>query len=55
MTGVFNVQTEIDFKHRGINWSKMLEYYAQNRITPLHYPIHDFNEEDLKAKLYEGA
>lgn len=33
----------------------MLEYYSQVGITPVHYPIHDFNEEDLKKKLYEGS
>lgn len=33
----------------------MLTYYAENGITAIHYPIHDFNEEDLKFKLYEGA
>ena len=27
VTGVFNVQTEIDFKHRGIKWDNMLQYY----------------------------
>lgn len=27
VTGVLNVQTEIDFEHRGINWEKMLTYY----------------------------
>jgi len=33
----------------------MIEYYSANGITPIHYPIHDFNEEDLKSKLYKGA
>lgn len=55
VTGVLNVQTEIDFEHRGINWQRMTEYYADNGITPVHYPIHDFNEEDLKAKIKDGA
>ena len=27
VTGVFNVQTEIDHEHRGINWPRMLGYY----------------------------
>jgi len=55
VTGVLNVQTEIDFKHRGINWARMLEYYSQAGITAVHFPIHDFNEEDLKTKLKEAA
>jgi len=29
----------------------MIEYYANYGITPCHFPIHDFNEEDLKSKL----
>jgi atypical dual specificity phosphatase len=33
----------------------MLEWYAELGIAPVHYPIHDFNETDLTAKLYEGA
>ncbi len=33
----------------------MVEYYAERGIMAEHYPIHDFNEEDLKKKLYNGA
>ena len=33
----------------------MIEYYANFGIKAVHYPIHDFNEEDLKEKLYRGA
>lgn len=33
----------------------MVEYYASKNITPVHFPIHDFNEGDLTSKLYEGA
>ena len=55
VTGVLNVQTDIDIKHRGIDWPRMLSYYARSRIVAEHFPIHDFNEEDLKMKLYKGA
>lgn len=55
VTGVLNVQTEIDIKHRGINWPKMLGHYNEQDINAVHFPIHDFNEEDLKKNLYEGA
>jgi hypothetical protein len=55
VTAVLNVQTEIDHAHRGINWEKMLEYYKANGIKAVHYPIHDFNQEDLKAKIKGGA
>lgn len=33
----------------------MIGYYEQNGINAIHFPIHDFNEEDLKQKLFEGA
>ena len=55
VTGVLNVQTVIDFEHRGINWDKMLQYYEENGIRAEHFPIHDFNAEDLKIKLLDGA
>jgi len=55
VTGVLNVQTEIDIKHRGINWDKMLDYYKERGITCIHFPIHDFNETDLTSKLEDGA
>jgi hypothetical protein len=49
------VQTVIDFEHRGIKWDNMLRYYRDQLITAVHFPIHDFNEEDLKSKLFDGA
>ena len=33
----------------------MLSYYQENGIIGVHFPIHDFNELDLKSKLYDGA
>lgn len=33
----------------------MVSYYQARGITPVHYPIHDFNAEDLKKKLVKGA
>ena len=33
----------------------MLELYAERGITPVHFPIHDFNEGDLTSKLFEAA
>lgn len=43
VTGVFNVQTEIDHAHRGIDWPRMCRFYGQRGVVPVHYPIHDFN------------
>ena len=47
VTAVLNVQTEIDFAHRGVNWEKMTDYYTKVGIKAVHFPIHDFNEIDL--------
>lgn len=33
----------------------MLEFYKENGIKAVHFPIHDFNEGDLTSKLLEGA
>lgn len=49
------MQTEIDIEHRGINWQRMTQYYEERGIRAIHYPIEDFNEQDLTEKLYEGA
>ena len=55
VTGVFNVQTEIDHAHRGIDWPKMIGFYETRSIVPVHFPIHDFNHHDLESKLVDGA
>ena len=55
ITGVFNVQTDADIEHRGINWPRMQGYYKERNIEAIHFPIQDFNEEDLTARLFEGA
>lgn len=33
----------------------MLEYYGARNMKAVHFPIHDFNEVDLTARLFEGA
>lgn len=33
----------------------MQQFYESRRIKLVHYPIHDFNEADLTAKLFEGT
>lgn len=55
ITGVLCVQTDIDINHRGVNWPRMQQYYEQRGIKLVHFPIHDFNEQDLTEKLFEGA
>lgn len=55
ITGVFNVQTEIDINHRGVNWPRMLEFYKLRGITAVHFPIHDFNEQHLTERLFDAS
>jgi protein-tyrosine phosphatase len=38
-----------------VNWPKMLEYYNNRGISAVHFPIHDFNEEHLTSRLFDGA
>lgn len=33
----------------------MVEIYTQNNVKAIHFPIHDFNEEDLTNKLNSAA
>jgi protein-tyrosine phosphatase len=49
------VQTDGDMDHRGVNWTLMLERYKKAGIHPVHFPIHDFNENDLTSKLFDAA
>ena len=37
ITGVFNVQTQIDIDLRGINWQKMLKNYKARGMTTVHF------------------
>jgi len=55
INGVLNVQTEEDFKIRGINWEAMQRHYKTNGIKAIHFPITDFHENDLVMKLAEAA
>jgi len=55
ITGVLNVQTQIDIDHRGTNWPLMCDYYKKRGITAVHFPIHDFNEQHLTERLFDAA
>ena len=55
VTGVLNVQTDIDMAHRGVNWSKMVQLYEEAGVRAVNFQIHDFNESDLKEKIEKGA
>ena len=49
------MQTNTDIEHRGYNWDLMQQYYEARGMTAIHFPIEDFNHEDLLNKLFEGA
>ena len=51
VTGVFNVQTDEDFKHRGIQWDKLMRRYDEHKIKVVRYPIRDFDRDSLRAHL----
>ena len=33
----------------------MQERYKERGITAVHFPIHDFNEQDLRDKLFQAG
>lgn len=51
VTGVFNVQTDEDFKHRAIQWDVLMERYNALEITVVRYPIRDFDRDSLRQHL----
>lgn len=55
VTGVFNVQTDEDFQHRGIQWDIIKARYKKHGIKPLRFPIRDFDRNSLRAKLRAAA
>ena len=54
ITAVLNVQSDMDFIHRQINWNNNLKAYKDRKIRIERYPIYDFNSDDLIKKL-KGA
>lgn len=52
VTGVFNVQTDEDFKHRGIQWGVLMERYNKHGIKVVRYPIQDFDRDSLRENLH---
>lgn len=52
VTGVFNVQTDEDFKHRGIQWDLLMRRYDKHGMTVVRYPIRDFDRDSLRDKLW---
>lgn len=55
VSGVFNVQTDEDFKHRGVQWDLLIERYNKHGIKVVRYPIQDFSRESLQENLHGAA
>lgn len=55
VTAVLNVQSDIDFVHRQINWKNLVEAYSKNRIEIVRHPILDFNQQDLINNLKDAG
>eukprot|EP00442_Polarella_glacialis_P003455 CAMPEP_0115148920 /NCGR_PEP_ID=MMETSP0227-20121206/64156_1 /TAXON_ID=89957 /ORGANISM="Polarella glacialis, Strain CCMP 1383" /LENGTH=546 /DNA_ID=CAMNT_0002559037 /DNA_START=66 /DNA_END=1707 /DNA_ORIENTATION=- len=53
--GVLNTQTQEDFHRRGIDGKVLWDAYYLKQIDARHFPIEDFNGDDLARKLLAGA
>jgi protein-tyrosine phosphatase len=54
-TAVFNVQTDEDFAHRGINWPVLVERYSARNVRVVRFPIRDFDPTSLCDHLHGAA
>jgi protein-tyrosine phosphatase len=55
ITTVLNLQTDSDIQQRCLDWKGLLAYYWQVGIDCQRFPIRDFDEADLVAKLPEAV
>lgn len=54
-TAIFNVQTDQDFHHRGIQWHVLMARYNALDIEVCRYPITDFDATSLHSRLLGAA
>lgn len=54
-TAVFNVQTDEDIAHRGINMDDLNARYNERRVKLIRYPIRDFDRDSLAARIHGAA
>jgi len=54
VTAVINVQTDLDFIHRQIDWNLNLAAYSKKNIKIVRLPIQDFSPDDLRVKLLKA-
>ena len=50
-SAVLNVQSDIDFRERAIQWDLFWKFYVARGMHVVRYPIRDFDTADLCAKL----
>lgn len=55
VTGVFNVQTDEDFAHRGVQWGLLMARYKKLGIQVVRFPIRDFDRDSLRVRLHGAA
>jgi protein-tyrosine phosphatase len=55
VTAVLNLQTDSDIQQRRIDWEGLLAHYRHVGIDCQHFPIRDFDEADLVARLPEAV
>ena len=55
ITAVLNVQTDEDFRDRGIDWPEMEESYRSLGLEVNRVPMRDFDPEDQRRHLPEAV
>ena len=53
ITAVFNVQTDEDMAHWGVDWRELRSSYCEAGIDIRRVPVRDFDPDDLRQKLPE--
>lgn len=51
ITAVISLQTDEDLLARDTDWQKLKAWYADNEINAQRFPIKDFDETDMTAKI----
>jgi hypothetical protein len=51
ISAVLNVQSDIDFRDRAIQWDLFWKFYVARGIHVVRHPIRDFDSADLYEKL----
>jgi hypothetical protein len=55
INAVLNLQTDLEMIHKNIDWKASVSFYEKNEIKFVRCPIKDYNENDLKEKLFDAV